>query len=110
MLNLLEYQTVEGTSPFSTWFNELNAEAAAKVTQALVRMGQGNLSNVEPVGSGVSEYKINFGPGYRIYFGRDGNRLVILLLGGSKKRQQRDIEQAKSYWSDYKLRRRGSVQ
>ena len=61
------------------------------MTTGLERIADGNLSNVKPVGSGVLEYRIDFGPGYRIYFGRDGERLVILLAGGTKKRQQEDI-------------------
>ena len=68
-------------------------------------MSDGNLSSVKSIGSGVLEYKIDFGPGYRIYFGRDGDRLVILLAGGTKKRQQQDIVNAKAYWQDYRQRR-----
>lgn len=75
--------------------------------RALVRLEQGNLSNVKPLGEGVLEYRMDFGPGYRIYFGRDGEAVVILLIGGTKKRQQRDIEAAKVYWRDYKERKRG---
>jgi putative addiction module killer protein len=71
-------------------------------------MEQGNLSNVKSVGEGVLEYRIDFGPGYRVYFGRDGETLVILLTGGTKKRQQRDIEMAIAYWQDYKRRKRTS--
>jgi putative addiction module killer protein len=77
------------------------------VTIALIRIGQGNLSNVKGVGSGVLEYKIDFGPGYRVYFGKDGETIVILLAGGTKKRQQRDIEDAQVRWQDYKDRKKG---
>ena len=80
--------------------------ARAKVARALVRMEQGNLSNVKSIGEGVLEYRIDFGPGYRVYFGRDGELFVVLLTGGTKKRQQRDIETAKEYWRDYKQTRR----
>ncbi len=73
---------------------------------ALVRLEGGNLSNVKTVGEGVLEYRIDWGPGYRVYFGRDGETLVILLTGGTKKRQQRDIERAKEMWMDYKRRRK----
>ena len=69
---------------------------------------QGNTSNVKSVGEGVLEYRINFGPGYRVYFGRDGAALVILLTGGAKKRQQQDIATAGSLWADYKKRTRFS--
>jgi putative addiction module killer protein len=68
---------------------------------------QGNLSNVKPVDTGVLEYRINFGPGYRVYFGRDGELLVIVLTGGTKKPQQRDIETAIDLWDAYKRRKRG---
>jgi putative addiction module killer protein len=77
-----EYLDVEGGSPFANWFNRLDPQAAAKVTTALARMEQGNLSNVKSVGGGVLECRINFGPGYRIYFGREGDSIVILLAGG----------------------------
>jgi putative addiction module killer protein len=70
-------------------------------------MEQGNFSNVKPVGEGVLEYRIDFGPGYRVYFGRDGDALVILLTGGTKKRQQRDIDAARAYWGDHKQWKRG---
>ena len=101
------YVTSDGSQPFADWFVDLDAVARAKVTSAIVRMEQGNFSNVKPVGDGVLEYRIDFGPGYRVYFGRDGTALVILLTGGTKKRQQRDIEAAHGYWNDYKQRRRG---
>lgn len=76
------------------------------MTTAVVRIGQGNFSNVKGVGSGVYEYGIDFGPGYRIYFGKDGERLGILLGGGTKKRQQRDIATAIVLWQDYKRRKK----
>ncbi len=69
-----------------------------------MRIGLGNFSNVKGVGSGVFQYTIDFGPGYRIYFGKHGDRLVILLSGGTKKRQQRDIAAAIELWRDYKQR------
>jgi putative addiction module killer protein len=87
-------------------FIKLNAPAAAKVTTALVRIEQGNFSTAKGIGSGILECRIDFGPGYRIYFGRDGDALVILLGGGTKKRQQKDIETAKKLWKEYKRRKR----
>ena len=92
VLELRYYLTGDGQSPFESWFSDLDAAAAAKVSVALVRLGQGNTSNAKSVGEGVLEYRIDWGPGYRVYFGRDGEVLVILLTGGTKKRQQRDIE------------------
>jgi putative addiction module killer protein len=102
----LRYYVAGGRSPFENWFAKLESVARAKVATALVRIEQGNLSNVKSVGEGVLEYKINFGPGYRVYFGRDGDVLVILLCGGTKKRQQRDIETAIACWRDYKRGKR----
>ena len=105
MIELRYYLSGDGKSPFEEWFSRLDAQAAAKVAKALVRLEQGNLSNAKGVGAGVLEYRIDWGPGYRVYFGRDGNVLVILLTGGTKKRQQRDIEEAQGLWADYKKRR-----
>jgi putative addiction module killer protein len=106
VLELRYYLTAGGQSPFESWFDDLDAAAAAKVSVALVRLGQGNTSNAKPVGEGVLEYRIDWGPGYRVYLGRDGETLVILLTGGTKQRQQRDIERAKELWTDYKRRRK----
>ena len=83
----------------------LNARAAAKVTAAIVRLENGNTSNVKSLGSGVYEYKINFGPGYRVYFAFDGKKIIILLAGGTKQRQAKDIATAKARWSDHKARK-----
>ena len=105
MIDVREYNDREGRSPFAAWFDDLNARAAAKVTTALTRLALGNFSNVKGVGSGVFECRIDFGPGYRVYFGKDGERLVILLGGGTKKRQQQDIEKALAHWQDYKRRK-----
>ena len=106
MLELRYYLTSDGQSPIESWFTDLEAASAAKVSVALARLEQGNLSNVKTVGEGVLEYRIDWGPGYRVYFGRDGEVLVILLTGGTKKRQQRDIVRAHELWADYKRRRR----
>jgi putative addiction module killer protein len=105
VLELRYYLATNGRSPFEEWFSGLDAAAGAKVTVAVARLEQGNLSNAKPVGEGVLEYRIDWGPGYRLYFGRDGNVLVILLTGGTKKHQQRDIETAKALWADYKRRK-----
>lgn len=106
MVDVREYVDRQGNCPFAFWFENLNEVAAAKVTMAVARLGQGNFSNVKGVGSGVLEYRIDFGPGYRIYFGKDGDYLVILLGGGSKKRQSADISLAIARWQDYKKRKR----
>lgn len=88
-MQALEYLATGGGSPFAGWFDELDLQAAAKVTIALQRLAQGNLSNAKRVGAGVLEYRIDFGPGDRVYFGRDGEQLIILLAGGTKRRQAR---------------------
>jgi putative addiction module killer protein len=105
VLELRYYLAGDGKSPFEQWYSGLDTAAGAKVAVALARLEQGNLSNVKPVGEGVLEYRIDWGPGYRVYFGRDGEVLVILLTGGTKKRQQRDIDTAMTMWDDYKRRR-----
>jgi putative addiction module killer protein len=105
MIQVVEYIDQNGDSPFAAWFSAIEPRAASKVFVALERLSQGNLSNVKGVGGGLLEYRIDYGPGYRIYFGRDGERLVILLAGGTKKRQQADIEAAQRRWQDYKLRK-----
>lgn len=105
-MELRYYLAGDGQSPFEDWFSGLDVAAGTKVSVALARLEQGNLSNAKGVGEGVMEYRIDWGPGYRVYFGRDGEVLVILLTGGTKKRQQRDIETAKALWADYKRRRK----
>lgn len=107
MPDIRYYVASDGRQPFAEWFAAVEAIARAKLTRAIVRLEQGNFSNVKSVGEGVFEYRVDFGPGYRIYFGQDGPSLVILLSGGTKKRQQRDIEAAQAYWQDYKERKRG---
>jgi putative addiction module killer protein len=104
-IHIEEYLDPTGNSPFGRWFAALPAPAAARVTIALTRLAQGNFSNVEPVGAGVSELKVHFGPGYRVYFGQDGPTLVILLGGSSKARQSHAIRVAQQTWTCYKLQR-----
>lgn len=106
MIAVEEFVDVRGGSPFGRWIGRLDRHAAARVATALYRMEMGNLSNAKGVGGGVFEYRIDFGPGYRIYFGRDGDALIILLGGGTKARQQRDIEAARALWREYGRRKR----
>jgi putative addiction module killer protein len=100
-MQILEYLDAAGRSPYRDWFEGLDAQAAAI---PLTRIELGNLSNVKGVGAGVQEFRIDFGPRYRVYFGREGDRLVILLAGGTKSRQQKDIVTAQKRWADYKKR------
>ena len=97
-----------GDSPFAEWFESLEPVAAAKVSVAVSRLGQGNLSNVEWF-RGIGEYKIDWGPGLRVYLAKDGLKIIILIGGGTKKRQQADIDRAVALWEDYK-RRKGSTE
>jgi putative addiction module killer protein len=106
MIDIREYNDRGGRSPFRQWYDGLNSDAARKVTTALYRVGLGNFSNAKSVGAGVYECKINFGPGYRVYFGKEGEQTVILLGGGTKQRQQNDIKHALERWEDYKQRRK----
>ena len=105
MIRVLEYLDSQDRSPFAAWFEGLNAAASAKVAAALYQIAAGNWSNVKGVGAGVFERKIDAGPGYRIYFGKDGAQLVILLGGSTKQRQQQAIETATERWADYKRRK-----
>jgi putative addiction module killer protein len=83
-LEVLEYLESDGQSPYAKWFDSLNPPAAAKVAIAATRLSQGNFSNVKGVGGGVHEYRIDVGPGYRMYFGKDGERVVLLHGGGTR--------------------------
>ncbi|MBS1212678.1 MAG: addiction module protein [Proteobacteria bacterium] len=105
MITIREYLDSNGHSPFAKWFSGLNAPAAAKVATSLVRIEHGNFSNTKGVGAGIFECRIDFGPGYRIYFGKDGDALVILVGGGAKKHQDTDIRTAHERWEDYKERK-----
>ena len=94
-VRVLEYLDRSGRSPWRRWFNDLDAHAAAKVGTALYRIGQGNFSTVEGVGSGVYEARIDSGPGYRIYCRRSGDTVLLLLAGGDKRTQVRDIDRSR---------------
>ena len=100
---VVEYLCEDGTSPYEEWFMGLDTVAAAKITTVKLKMEQGNLSNVKWF-RGIGEYRLDWGPGYRVYIGRDGERLIILLGGGTKKGQQKDIDRAETIWEEYKKR------
>ena len=104
-LRVVEYLDSRGRSPFAGWFEGLDANAAAKITAALYQLGAGNWGNTKAVGGGIFERKVDFGPGYRIYFGKEGESLVILLGGSTKQRQQQAIEAARDRWMDYRWRK-----
>ena len=93
-----------GSSPYADWFQSLDPTAAAKISVVKIRMEQGNLSNVKWF-RGIGEFRIDWGSGYRIYVAKDGEKIIILLGGGTKKGQQKDIEQAVQLWENYKKRK-----
>jgi len=102
-----EYVRADGACPFRAWFEGLDAQAAAKVATAMLRMELGNTSNVKWIGGGLGEYRIGWGPGYRLYLTQDGDELIVLFAGGTKKRQQADIDRAGELLAEYKARKAG---
>jgi putative addiction module killer protein len=99
-----EYIRSDGTNPYKTWFDSLDPQAAAKVVTATLRLELGNTSNVKWF-AGIGEYVIDWGPGYRIYLAKDGNALIVLFGGGTKRRQQVDIDRAVALHTEYKSRK-----
>ena len=104
IIRVTEYLRKDGSSPFKSWFDGLDVQAAAKVAAAVMKLELGNNSNVKDLGR-IAEYRIHWGPGYRIYLGRDGHELIILLGGGTKKHQDKDIERAEVLFAEYKTRK-----
>ena len=102
------YARLDGTEPFTNWLRSLrDGKARGRIRQRIARVRLGNFGDVRSVGDGVQELRIPFGPGFRIYFGREGDSVVILLSGGDKSTQTRDIDRAKEYWRDYRSRDHG---
>jgi putative addiction module killer protein len=104
VIELREYIDRLGRNPFERWYEKLDATVRARIAVTLDRLSRGSLI-AKGVGAGVMELRMDFGPGYRIYFGKDGDTLVILLGGGTKRRQQADIETAQQLWREYKQRK-----
>ena len=99
------YKTETGKRPFREWLNNLrDIQAKATIETRLDRVIDGNFGQCEPVGNGVFELKVNFGPGYRVYFGKVGHQIILLLCAGSKRTQDKDIKLAKIFFEDYKRR------
>ncbi|MBU6454930.1 MAG: type II toxin-antitoxin system RelE/ParE family toxin [Cyanobacteria bacterium REEB67] len=103
-MKIQEYLQEDGSSPYKKWFDSLDAEAAAKVVTAKLRMERGLTSAIKWF-DGIGEYKIDWGPGYRIYLANDGDQLIVLFGGGTKKHQETDIEEAKLLHKQYKDRK-----
>jgi putative addiction module killer protein len=108
-MDVQEYIREDGSSPYKKWFDSLDATAAAKVTVAKYRMELGNTSNIKWFG-GIGEYKIDWGPGYRIYLAQDGEQLIILFGGGTKKTQESDMRSAKELHEEYKHRKHKKIE
>src|ERR1019366_620719 len=104
VIKVVEYIRADGSNPFKTWFDTLHIQAAAKVATATLRLELGNVSRVKWIGA-LGEYRLDWGPGYRIYLAKDGAALIILCGGGTKQRQQSDIERAKALWAEYRVRK-----
>jgi putative addiction module killer protein len=105
MKELRVYRTKDGKEPFTKWLESLKDKITrAQVTNRLNRVMQGNYGDCEPVGNGVYELRIHYGAGYRVYFAEQEKTLVLLLLGGSKRTQNKDIQKAKQYWEEFKER------
>jgi len=105
-MKIREYIRKYNSNPYEKWYNTLNSQAAAKVAVAIAKMELGNTSNIKWF-DGIGEYRINWGPGYRIYLAQDGKELIILFGGGIKKKQSDDIKKAKGLHEEYKTRKRG---
>ena len=100
---IVVFRAKDGQVPFEDWLDDLNDKrAVARVLARLARVRQGNLGDCKPVGEGVAELRVDCGPGYRVYFGQKGQTLVVLLCGGDKRTQERDIRLAKQYWHEFK--------
>lgn len=100
---VIVYQDENGKEPFTDWLNDLRDQKGRRVIlKRIGRLEQGLYGDCEPVGEGVSELRIFLGPGYRVYFGEEDGHIVVLLCGGDKGSQDRDIKVAKEYWKEYK--------
>ncbi len=105
VIEIFRYQTADGKEPVTEWLQSMrDKQAQAKLRVRLRRMEAGNFGDCKPVGDGVLELREHLGAGYRVYFGRHGQQVVILLCGGSKKPQAADIGKAKEFWADWKRR------
>jgi len=97
------FRLANGVVPFDQWLDDLNDDSAvARMLARLARVRQGKLGDCKSVGEGVSELRVDYGPGYRVYFGQQERTLVVLLCGGDKRTQNRDIRLAKPYWQQFR--------
>ena len=106
MIEVVHYLTEGGRDPFDEWLSRQDVHVVVRVLQRIDRMRRGNFGDPKRLEGGVAELRIDYGPGYRLYYGRDGRDLVVLLTGGTKKRQSRDIDRARSLWRAYREEKR----
>ena len=105
-MEVREYQTADGKTPLTEWLDALrDGQARARIVARLDRLKAGLLGDWKSVGEGVCELRVDHGPGYRVYYAQDGDTVIILLCGGDKRTQRREIERAHGYWKDYKARK-----
>jgi len=105
-----EYLTPQGRNPFREWLKTLDMGVQARIQGRVLRFENGNLGDHKNVGGGVWEARLDFGPGYRLYFGKDGAAVILLLAGGDKASQSKDIAAAKHYWKDFREAKHGKAQ
>lgn len=108
MIEVVHYVTENGNDAFGEWLSKQDANVIARVERRIDRIRRGNFGDHKGLGSGISELRVDYGPGYRVYYGRDGQDVVILLAGGTKRRQDRDIERARTCWEDYTREKRNA--
>lgn len=102
MKTIAIYETQDGFRPFKKWLDSIRDKiTVARINARLTRVGIGNIGDTKPVGGGVMELKLSFGSGFRIYYGLDGDSLIVLLMGGDKSSQKKDIKLAHNFWNDY---------
>jgi putative addiction module killer protein len=102
---VLNYILPNGKRPLKEWLNELHQNTQIRIRKRLIRLGAGDLGGTKHIEDGMFELRLDFGPGYRIYFGMDGKEIILLLLGGDKSTQRNDIKKASEYWNEYKERK-----
>ncbi len=99
---VIVYQTISGAEPFTEWLNHLRDPVTRRrILRRLLQLEQGHYGDYKAVGGSLYELRFFFGPGYRVYFGEDGNKFIVLLSGGDKDSQSRDIQQAQAFWQEY---------
>ena len=104
-MEIREYVRWDGKVPFTDWLKKLrNRQASERIHIQIDRLALGNTGDYKSLGNGIHELRIHYGPGYRVYYGKTGKRIVLLLCGGNKTSQQQDIKRAKQYWQDYRRR------